>query len=692
MKSTFLPETQFAYLLQVFPITWLCFGLLAYAPGTLLLRPFATAFGGMVRHAAALLLGWAFYTFFADVTLKFFGPTIWGFYLAPGLLVWACGLIVARTAVARSTDESEPSLSLTNSQALFACLLGVVAVLQVIPTEFEWNGGVYWGTPEIDWRSRLPVTNAIARDGLPAANPFFNPDGDSKLFFYYGFFLLPAACVHPTIQPGTSGWDTVGVMALCVFLVGWMVALFAIALGNFAVGDKRGGWVSGLLCYVTGLDLLPVLALTLRGTPPSSLEWWNPAQITAATAFPVWVPHHTLATLDVILAHVLAWNLDRSPRTAVRGLAVIAVLLAAAAMTSTYVAMLGFLSIFIHGLLRARRLGAWRKGSAPILATILGGVMALPFYYQLSKLDQYRAPAIQPIIRPCPSEEPIHDAVASTLGVSKPVALFLTRLGGLFPQYFFELGFLFFVLMFWKRTGIGSGDPDGLWNRLGVMVVVAFVVGSIFVSVRTWNCDLNWRIMHPVQIALLGAAAAFWRDFRSKPRPMIDKFGVAFFLAVGVAGTCYDLVRSRWDYLSHVDVGVKTRNALEAAEWINRSTPTGDRIAIDPRTDANEYFGHLLRRQLVISDDTFNAFPYGPHPDRVKEVAAEMIEAFSANTTVERRRAILHRYNVSYVLIDRNSELFERDVKATFGRTAFIVNDHGAERWKVIGCETGPFK
>ena len=156
---------------------------------------------------------------------------------------------------------------------------------------------------------------------------------------------------------------------------------------------------------------------------------------------------------------------------------------------------------------------------------------------------------------------------------------------------------------------------------------------------------------------------------------MIDKLGVAFFITVGVAGTCYDLVRSRWDYLSHVDVGVKTRDALDAAEWINRSTPTSDRIAIDPRTDANEYFGHLLRRQLVISDDNFNAFPYGPHPDRVKEVAAEMIEAFSANTTVERRRAILQRYNVSYVLIDRNSELFERDVKASFGRTAFIVND-----------------
>ena len=364
-------------------------------------------------------------------------------------------------------------------------------------------------------------------------------------------------------------------------------------------------------------------------------------------------------------------------------------------MTSTYVAMLGFLSIFLHGAMKAYRMKDWQSETWPVAATILGGVLVLPFYYQLSKLDQYRGPSIQPIIRPCPSEEPIHDAVASTLGVSEPIALFLTRLGGLIPQYFFEFGFLFFVLVYWRRVGIGPRDPDGLWSRLGVMIVVAFVVGSIFVSVRTWNCDLNWRIMHSVQIAILGAAAAFWRDFQSKRRPTIDRLGVAFFLAVGIAGTCYDLVRSRWDALRQPIVGEKTKDGLMAATWINVSIPDVDRVAIDPRTfsgHGNQFFGHLLRRRLVISDDSFNAFPYGPNPDRVKQVAAEMIEVFTAKTSLERRRAILHRYNVSCVLIDRRSELFDKDLAATFGKTAFIVNESQRNRWRVIQCETGPFQ
>ena len=687
-----LPLKSIAY---SFPITWLCFGLLAYVPGTLLLKPFASAFRGMIRHAAALLLGWACYTFFADFTLKWLGPTAWGFYFAPGLLTWAVAIIVARSAPSDPSKDASSPLVTTNRQSLFACLLGLVAVLQVIP--IEGNDGTYWGTPETDWRSRLAVTNAIARDGVPAANPFFNPDGDSKLFFYYGFFLLPAACIQPLRG---SGWDTVGVMAICVFLLGTMVALFAIALGNAAVGDKKGGWISGLLCYVTGLDLLPVLALTLRGTTPESIEWWNPAQITAVTAFPVWVPHHTLATLEVILAHVLAWRLElvsreaqpSAPQAERLNVGVLALLLAAAAMTSTYVAMLGFFSIFIHGLLKAYQLKSWRDGALPMTATILAGLMVLPFYFQLSKLDEYRGPSIQPILRPCPSEEPIRDTIVSMVGVSPPIALFLTRLGGLIPQYFFELGFLFFVLIFWKRTGVGPRDLDGLWNRLGVMVVVAFVVGSIFVSVRTWNCDLNWRIMHPVQIALLGAAAAFWRDWRSKPRPLIDKIGLSFFLVIGIAGTGYDLARSRLDAFRKPGTGEKTRDALLGSTWVNVSVPVADRVAIDPRSTANVYFQHLMRRQLVISDDTFNAFPYGPDKKRVEAVAAEMAEAFAAKTSVERRRAILHRYNVSYVLIDRKSELFDLDVKAAFGRTAFVFNDTHQDRWKVIGCATGAFK
>src|SRR5262249_40180639 len=151
------------------------FALLAYLPGRWLIRPFQSAFGKVFRQAAALLLGWAFYTFFADQTLKWLGPTAAGFFLVPGALTWACAAAV-RFSVRPGTNDDVAAWEATPRQSLFACLLGAVALFQVLPV--QWGDGLYWGPPEIDWRSRLPVTNAIARDGLPAANPFFNPDGD----------------------------------------------------------------------------------------------------------------------------------------------------------------------------------------------------------------------------------------------------------------------------------------------------------------------------------------------------------------------------------------------------------------------------------------------------------------------------------------------------------------------------------
>jgi hypothetical protein len=65
-----------------------------------------------------------------------------------------------------------------------------------------------------------------------------------------------------------------------------------------------------------------------------------------------------------------------------------------------------------------------------------------------------------------------------------------------------------------------------------------------------------------------------------------------------------------------------------------------------------------------------------------------MIDAFSAKTTRERRRAILKRYNVSRVLIDAYSELFDRDIPKTFGPDAWTV--HADARWRLIDVNKRP--
>jgi hypothetical protein len=55
-----------------------------------------------------------------------------------------------------------------------------------------------------------------------------------------------------------------------------------------------------------------------------------------------------------------------------------------------------------------------------------------------------------------------------------------------------------------------------------------------------------------------------------------------------------------------------------------------------------------------------------------------------------RRLAILQRYNVSCLLIDRRSELFDKNVTSTFGPLAKSVPDRADADWKFIFLGKSP--
>jgi hypothetical protein len=624
----------------------------------------------------------AVYTPIADVTVKLAGASLWGFALLPVCATFLLGVVAWQCSRDEEPARSTRFFEVNFGQSILAFVFALTVVGQVVP--IQWNEGIFWGTPEIDWRSRLGVIHALARDGLPAANPFFDPTSDTKLFFYYGFFLEPAGVVR------TLNGDPISVLAVMVFVLAMLMASLVIGLGRLATGVVSGGWAAGLMLFVTGFDLLPVLGLIARNDEPMSIEWWNPAQITAMTAFPVWVPHHTLAVLEILVAHFLLWQAESQRRQATPlAIVVLAFVLAGAGMSSTYVAMLGFVSVFLHGLARTFSDPTWQAGRGAFGCTVLGGILCLPFYYQLSHHDRYEGPTLAPIIRPCPGEEPLHENLAHSLHVSKPLALFLVRLLGLIPQYFIELGVLFFVLMYWRRTGLGPPDSDGLWRRLGTMVITAFVIGSVLVSVRTWNCDLNWRIMHPVQIVLAGVAGSFWMDFRAKRRPIVEWAGFALAVMLGLAGTAYDLFRARFDYcLRKPEQARWAELSHRASRTINQVVNHHERIAIRPSqlTDRsiNGFWGHYLRQHLVLTDTDFNAFPYGPSAHEVRAMIADFERIFSEKTNQETRLRLLARYRVRTVVLDASSAIFSRPLVEVFGEHAQDIASDAQKDWKVV--------
>jgi hypothetical protein len=292
-------------------------------------------------------------------------------------------------------------------------------------------------------------------------------------------------------------------------------------------------------------------------------------------------------------------------------------------------------------------------------------------------------------MRPCPGEAPLHENLASTSGISKPLALFIVRLLGLLPQYFIEFGFFFFALMFWRRTGLGSHDPDGLWRRLGTLTILAFLIGSTIVSVRTWNCDLNWRVMHPVQIILLGVAAAFLLDFRARSRPGLEKIGLLVVILFGFLGTIYDLYRARFDYVFRYPERARWAGLAErAARKINVMVPASERILFRPSElkdpGSNGFWCHYLRQHLVVTDRDFNVFPYGPSQKQVLSTLADIDVIFNESTTPADRLRLLENYKVHSVLLDESSPLFKGPEKHTFGPEASLTLSDSAEDWKLI--------
>jgi hypothetical protein len=307
---------------------------------------------------------------------------------------------------------------------------------------------------------------------------------------------------------------------------------------------------------------------------------------------------------------------------------------------------------------------SWRTLIFPFAVAGVGGLLCIPFYAALSRIDRYHGPSIELIVRPCPSEDDLSLSLTQTLGLDHspempaPLAKFLVRLLGLVPQYLVEFGFFFLAAVYWLRTGVGCRDPNGLFRRLAVMCWCALVIGSLFVSVRTWNCDLNWRILHPVQIVLAGIGAAFWLHFWKSRKNFLDIAAVVAFLAIGAAGSLYDWTRTRFDVVwIYPEQPALAARARKASAFINQQFPTA-RIQFDP--GGNPLWILHLRGTVVVSDYNFNVWVYGVDQKEVEQVIEEMKKTFDPATSPEKRWEILKRLRIELLILEPENDLFKK--------------------------------
>lgn len=609
-----------------------------------------------MRFVLSLIVGYAGFSLLAELTTSVFGENVWTFLILPPILMLAIGVLTAWPKC-----EGAPTgwrLELSRWQLLACLAFSLLIVLQVAPISI--GDKIYWGTPELDYHVRVPVTRIIARHGLPPQNPSYAPWGEQPLFYYYGYFLFPAALVR-----------FLGVHAIATVLTLTIVPAFAFAaicmsLANLLTGRTKGGWIALGLLFVTGIDIIPVVFFHLQGRWLESLEWWNIGFVSSMTGFLAWVPHHSMATVECLVAIILLSLADngKNARGLWRTAPPIMLVIAACGITSTYVGMVLFASLGVYGLIIAWRTeSGWRSAFFTFAVVTIAGLLIIPFYRYLFSIDQYRGSGIG-FFRPFAGEKDI----AEWLGSPRVIPIY--RVATLYLQYFFEFGFWWVVVLAWVAKRWGLEDRRGVFYRLAVMSGCALFIGSAIVSVRS-NPDLSWRVMHPLQAALvpIGAAFALAGFSIANDQSRRGRTEAIVLLVLGAIGVTYDLTRTRLDYfVAFPNRPIQAARAKETAAWLNAHTPVDARIQYDFEIDENWLL--YLDRDIPLADPWFTSVIYGINHDEHSRVKTELIEFFSDRPNATRRAELIRKYTIDFVIIERESKLFGLPGAALFGPAA----------------------
>jgi hypothetical protein len=635
-----------------------CAAVFLLVPGMLLVRPLLPGRSALaLRAVTGYVCGYAGFTVLADLFTRLAGTSLFTLLVGPGMTTALLGLLLRRATNGNTVTPASSGLRLSWLQlaccAAFACLV----ILQVAPVSLGEQ--VYWGYPYTDYTKHVSFTRVVARTGSPPLNPTYAPFGDQYLFYYFGLYLFPGALVR------YAGFDAVVAVSTCAVLTAACFASVCVTLGNLLAGSWRGGWLALALCWVTGLDILPVAWLEAHGVSVPDLEWWNPGQVTAITGFLAWVPQHATAALEALTAHLLLDGLGTSPGPAawrdVR-IAPAVLLTAACGMTSTYVAELLFASLAVHALLPFWRGGAaGRQTSASWTALTAGAVLVLPFYLHLMSIDRYQGASQEPAFRPFAWEDSgsrlgffrWFDRFRPVLGARQAYRLFTLPL-----QYALEFGFWAIVGVWWIVAGLRRPEVASLTTRLAVLCGCGLLIGSVFVSVRQ-NPDLNWRVLHAPQGVLVAVGAAFLLRPRGTGwRNALLGSAVVATLYLGVAGSLYNYYNLRVSFAGTANPGPGVIGRARAASLrIEAVTPVTARIQYNPTY--NPAWLTYLNRQAPLSDSGFNSICFGVSKAEHAVVLREISSIFDAGLSAGEREVFVSRYKIDYLLIQREDPIFE---------------------------------
>jgi hypothetical protein len=237
----------------------------------------------------APVLGWAAYCAVALPVLSVFGfsagtvraysvvclaASLWGVWrrerTAVGLPPWTTGLAAA---------------------------MAVLPTIALLPKKIA--DGVLLAPPMFD-HVKIAIVDAILRTGLPVANPFFGPDGNGHLAYYY-LWHFGAACVAASFHVGSWAAEA----ALTGFTAfASMMLMMSVAL---AIGAPRTGCVAVAVLSLPGS--LRTLLTAWLGSEGGHRIILRESDIGGWLNQSAWVPQHLASACCVLVSILLILRL-----------------------------------------------------------------------------------------------------------------------------------------------------------------------------------------------------------------------------------------------------------------------------------------------------------------------------------------------------------------------------------------------
>jgi hypothetical protein len=196
---------------------------------------------------------------------------------------------------------------------LGACLFGVFVTQCIYPGVRD--NGLYVSELTYD-HVKVALIDSIARQGLPAKNPYYAPAGKPILITYY--YLWHFVASQPRLLNGVGGWEA-------DVAITWFTAVAAVGLTMVLAVELTGraaaGLVALLIASVAEISE-PLLALLF----PRAIRW----VIVPGIEMPLWlqcgwVPQHVMSAVAVVL--ILMLLADVAGGGGVRGRGVVAVII-----------------------------------------------------------------------------------------------------------------------------------------------------------------------------------------------------------------------------------------------------------------------------------------------------------------------------------------------------------------------------